>query len=243
MKGIGLALSVTLALLGSEHCRASMSAGDFFNPGPQRSLAEAAERGRTEELQRLVTGGADVNAQGADGMTALYWATGHLSKKGVSWLLDHGANPNVEFKRDGTSATSVAATLPPWFLHEILAHGGDLNYRNPMNERTPIFDALLANQDENVRTLIAAGADMNTYDHVGLTPMVTAAVEWKYQLVYAMLNAGANPTVRVPKGRSDRTLLWFASRNFVPQGDPQYAWKLKVIALLKEKGFDVLPEQ
>jgi hypothetical protein len=221
-------------------CANQMHAVDFFGPGALTSLAEAAAAGQTNKLDMLVASGADINAKGVNGMTALYWAMAHSSKNGVSWLLDHGANPNIIFARDGTSATSLAAMQEdPWFLKEVLTHGGDVNVRNPLNEHTPIFDALAAHRDDNVRALIAAGADINTYDHLGLTPLVEAAVNQRYELVYEMLNAGADPAMTVPKGKGNKTILSVVRRSRVPPDAPPYQWQLKVVDLLKQRGLDV----
>jgi hypothetical protein len=219
-----------------------LNATDFFKLGaqPQLALAEAAANGRTDELEKLVSKGADVNAQGVDGMTALYWAMAHSSKKGVDWLLTHRANPNVIFTRDGTSATSLAAMQEDsWFLTQVLIHGGDPNIRNPLNEHTPIFDALAAHLDLNVRTLIGVGADMNTYDHLGMTPLTEAAANWRFEVVYDMLTAGADPRMTVPKGRGSKTLLTVIRHTPVPAGTPQYESKMKVIEFLKQQGLDV----
>jgi uncharacterized protein len=235
-----LILVLACACFGSSLCWAGqMNVREFFKSEAQLSLAEAAAEGHTDELQRLVTAGAQVNAPGAEGMTALYWALSRGSKKGVSWLLEHGADPNIIFVRDGTSATSLAAMQhDPWFLKEILAHGGDVNIRNPLNGRTPLFDALAGGRIDNARVLISAGADMNTFDHLGLTPLIEAAANQKYELVYDMLVAGADATVKIPKWKG-KTLLSVIRRSRLPPGSPPYEWQLKVIELLKQKGLDV----
>jgi len=216
-----------------------MNAADFFKADSQRSLAEAAANGRTDQLKMLLSKGADINANGLQGMTALYWALAHRSKSGVSWLLQHNANPNVLFARDGTSATSLAARLEdPWFLREILAHGGDLNIRNPINGRTPLAEAIAYGLDENARILISAGADMNTVDTTGLTPVLYAAANQKYELVYDMLIAGADPTIQIARSNG-KTLLWVIGHSRVPPSAAAYQWQLKVIELLKQRGLDV----
>jgi len=215
------------------------SAGEFFDFGPPRSLAEAAASGRTDKLQALVAAGADVNAQGIEGMTALLWALTRLSKNGVAWLLQHHADPNVIFARDGKSATSFAAGLEDqWFLIEVLAHGGDVNIRNPMNGRTPLGEAMASGRDDNARLIIAAGADLNTVDSRGMTPLIEGAANQKYELVHEMLMAGADPKVQPPQWRG-KTVLSVMRRSPVPQDSPQYPWQMKVIELLKQKGLDV----
>ena len=56
-----------------------------------REWKQAARRGSIDELQRLVAGGADVDARDEHGQTALMLAAveghGHV----VEWLVEHGA--------------------------------------------------------------------------------------------------------------------------------------------------------
>lgn len=231
-------LAAVIPLWGSLSCAKQLTAEEFFESSEQLTLANAAAAGRTDQMASLVGHGANVNARGLDEMTVLYWAVSKSSRRGVAWLLEHGADPNVIFARDGTSATSLAAmTEDPWFLRELLAHGANANVRNPRNQRTPIFDAMAAGRDENVRVLIAAGADMNTFDSLGLTPLMTAAGHQRYELAYDMLVAGADPTIRVGKLR--HTVLSTIRRTTVPPGTPAYDWRQKVINLLKQKGLDI----
>jgi ankyrin repeat protein len=232
-----------ISILGLSGCPALWAAqanvADFFASGPGLSLAQAAAEGGTDKLAALVAAGADVNSRGVEGMTPLLWALSRLSKPGVAWLLEHRANPNIVFSRDGSSATSFAAKLEDqWFLNEILAHGGDINLRNPLNGRTPLVEAMASMRHANVRTLIAAGADLNTVDTLGLTPLMEAAMNQKYDLVYDMLIAGADATFQ-PAALHGKTVLSVIRRSRVPQDAPMYQWQLKVIELLKQKGLDV----
>jgi ankyrin repeat protein len=119
-----------------------------------------------------------------------------------------------------------------------LAHGADMNIRNPLSGRTPLVEALFSMQNENVRTLIAAGADLNTLDTMGETPLIAAAAIQRYELVYDMLVAGADPTFSPPKWKG-KTILSVIRRSRIPPDAPPYQWKMKVIELLKQKGLDV----
>lgn len=216
-----------------------MKASDFFKSTTELSLAEAAAAGRTDKLDKLLAGGANVNARGVDGMTAVLWAMSRRSKKGVAWLLEHGADPNVVLTLDGTSAISLAAMQEDsWFLKEVLAHGGNVDLKNPLNGHTPLLDAMAGGLDDNARLLIGAGANMDTFDNLGLTPLIEAALTQRYELVYDMLVAGADPTTKIAHWNG-QTLLSVIRRSRVPPGAPPYAWQLKVIELLKKKGLDV----
>jgi uncharacterized protein len=216
-----------------------MNARDFFKTEAQVSLAEAAAEGHTGKLEVLVSSGADVNAQGIEGMTTLLWAVLQSSKAGASWLLEHGADPNVVFVRDGSCATSIAAAQEdPEYLTEILAHGGNVNIRNPLNGRTPLNYAIVMQRNDNVRMLISHGADMGAIDHLGSTPLIEAAQAQRYELVYDMLLAGADPTQAMPKWKG-MTLLSVIRQSHVPPGTPAHAWRGNVIELLKQRGLDV----
>jgi hypothetical protein len=190
----------------------------------------------TRQSGSEIASGLDVNGPGGD--AALYRAMARASKEEVARLLKQGANPNMVVRRDGTSAVSVAAMQEdPWFIREVLTHGGDANFRNPLSKNTPLFDAILARSNDNARILISAGADMNTLNHLGVTPMFVAAATQRYDLVYDMLKAGADPTIKV--GKTDKTILSVIRHSRVPPGAPPYEWQLKVIDLLKQKGIDV----
>jgi len=215
----------------------AMNARDYFTSPVELALIDAAGAGDIRRLERLVVQGADVNARGRDGMTPAFWALVHLSKNGLSFLLEHGADPNAQLTSDGNSAMSVSAmAADSWYLQEIIGHGGNVNLLNPIRRQTPIFDAMGAARDENVRMLIASHADLNAEDKLGLTPAMEAALHWRFDWVYALLEAGADPTIRSP---ADITLLTFIRRVPITTASPHYPWKLKVVELLKERGLDV----
>jgi Ankyrin repeats (3 copies) len=202
-------------------------------------VAESERAGSSGAAVRVPLPAASIDVKGHSPDAALYRAVMRASKDDVARLLQQRANPNAIVPRDGTSAVSVAAMREdPWFLKEVLAHGGDMNIRNPLSGRTPLVEAMMSGQNDNVRTLIAAGADMNTLDTLGMTPLIEAAANQKYELVYQMLIAGADPTISPAKWHG-KTLLSVIRRSTVPPDAPPYEWQLKVIALLKQKGLDV----
>lgn len=71
-------------LLGATAQAKSMKASDYFEKGPQRALTEAAGKGNTKEIEKLVSGGAVLNFQGKEGMTALIWSLLQQNKEGFS---------------------------------------------------------------------------------------------------------------------------------------------------------------
>ena len=93
--------------------------------------------------------------------------------------------------------------------------------------RTPLHYAALEGATEEVRRLVAGGADPNSSDRRGLTPLHFAAQEWAAAAAEALLTVGAD--VDAADGYGD-TPLHAAVFNGRGRGD--------LIALLRRHGAD-----
>jgi len=82
--------------------------------GVTEDLIEAARRGDTAAVQSLLTKGADVNAKGRNGATALIWASenGHLEV--VQALLAKGAAVNAKNDDGVTALIKPPRTATRW---------------------------------------------------------------------------------------------------------------------------------
>jgi ankyrin repeat protein len=251
---VWLAFAVAMLSCAFAGCK-SLEASDYFEAKPQIALAEAAAKGNTDKIDQLLAGGVDVNAQGKEGMTALIWAIFHQNKKGFQYLLEHGANPNLQLADDetsdfarelpfaGNSAMSFAAEHEDiWYLTQVLKHGGNPNLVNPFNGLTPIFEDIMRSTRDSsrlmhVKMLIAAGANLNfQVEEDGDTPIIRAATASNYDMVYTMLKAGADPTIKEKWGN---TILYPIKNINTDPASEQYQWRAKVIDFLKAKGIDV----
>jgi len=102
------------------------------------SIYHAAQHNRVECLELLREFGADFSSpQSPYGNTPLYFLVGHRIDqeghapwfKGMVWLLDHGADPNVpSYQKAETPLQGVAASVPKMATaRALLAHGADVN--------------------------------------------------------------------------------------------------------------------
>jgi ankyrin repeat protein len=140
------------------------------------SIYHAAQHNRVECLELLREFGADFSSpQSPYGNTPLYFLVGHRSDedgrapwfKGVSWLLEHGADPNVPSDQKAeTPLQGIAASAPKLATaRALLAHGADVN--QPRGDgKTPYAIAVRHGNFELAELFRAHGARTDV-----LTPM------------------------------------------------------------------------
>ena len=108
----------------------------FSNP-QMAKLAKAACAGKTAKIAELIAEGVKVDAQGQDGMVAMFYALKCEQPAALEALLKAGANPN-HAGRDGITGTYAAASYTdPIYLKLMLKYGGDPNL--PLADGDTIF--------------------------------------------------------------------------------------------------------
>ncbi len=179
-------------------------------------LASAAERGNTEQMQRLVDQGVAIDGVGQRGMTPLLWAMGKRGVTGFRWLLEHGASPNLvsccDVKNSQLSPMEEAAAIEDsQYLQALLEHGGNANLIVDSAERTPIFSAVKFRHKKNIELLVRYRADLNrvtlsdiTVMAFGGTALQQALDSSQFEIALILLRAGADPCI---KDRSGHTVV------------------------------------
>ncbi len=174
-----------------------------------RSKAEALSRPPEDAIaamEVLLGAGADLHAvhEIPDGgeifpANALWYAVGHGRNRPLAAdLLKRGLAPDhclwtVVWNADTDLCALLLAQNPPLEL----AFDGE----------TPLFYAVRLRRFAVMAQLLAAGADPNTVDARGHTPLhLAAARRYPAEVVEALLAAGADPNRRDAQGRSPREL-------------------------------------
>ena len=191
---------------------ADLDAGGQDAAGPETALAEAVRRGDREAVPYLLEQGADVDAAGDDGATALHWAA-YLNDAATSAaLIRAGARADAPNSYRVTPLALAARNGNADIIGQLLAAGVDPNDpRQAVNTgETPLMHAARSGQIAAVRALVEAGADVDAQEGWnGQSALMWASAEGHVPVVEALLAAGADIRAR---SNSGATPLLFGTR-------------------------------
>jgi ankyrin repeat protein len=177
-------------------------------------LAEAVKLGDLELVKQLVDAGADVDSPNGDGQTALMLAARVGSLEIAKLLVERGADVNAkEAWRDQTALMWAVDGNHPELTQLLVDNGADVNARASANEwdsqitsepraqyrpvggLTTLVYAARSGCTRCVRSLVAAGADVDKPTPEGMTPLMIAIDNQRYDTARLLLDEGANPHV------------------------------------------------
>ncbi len=159
-------------------------------------LLDAAERGERAAALQLLSKGANPNAPGADGTTAIMYAAANDDLELVRALIKAGANVTLK-NQFGTSALTEAAILGSApIIDALLKAGADPNTRNPEGE-TPLMAVARSGRVEAAKRLMEAHADINAKEEWGgQTALMWAAAQSQAEMVKFLAANGADLDAR-----------------------------------------------
>ncbi len=235
-----------------------MKAKDYYEDVVQVHFLEAVEKGDIKKMGELLKEGADVNAVGREQIRPLFWAVGKRSLVAFEFLLKNGADPNFYMEDMDNHPFHHKPSLMEWltgdqvsdYLRVALQYGGDPDFiiehyypDGRLSSRAPIiFSAIKVGGVENLRILIEAGADINwqIVEFSYKTPLIEAVFCRKFDMVYLLLEKGAEPTLKIKSGSDLASLIkeYNARGSYrdKKQYEKQYGYYIKVIDKLKKQG-------
>ena len=171
-----------------------------------RGLHAAAAQGDTTAIDKLVAGGAAIEASDGHGRTPLHVAVFLKQPAAARALLRHRADPNAleAQKYDVVTIASVADDVP--MLKLVLEGGASASNITSLYDGTALIAAAHLGHDEIVRTLIAAKAPLDHVNNLGWTALIESIVlgdggKRHTATLEALVAAGAD-VIRADRGGS-----------------------------------------
>ena len=135
-----------------------------------KQLLDAAANGNSEQVERLISLGADVNTVDGRGYTPLHLAavTGHTDI--LNLLIGEGADVNAKDDSGQTPLHLAASNGHTNIVKLLIGAKADVNAQDRLN-KTPLHWAVMFGRIETLDALIKAGANINAQDIYGRRPL------------------------------------------------------------------------
>jgi len=160
------------------------------------TLLDAAERGDRAAVMQLLSKGANPNTPGADGTTAIMWASSNGDLELVRALIKAGADVRGKNQLGTTAITEAAIVGSAPIIDALLKAGADPNTKNPEGE-TPLMAVARSGHVDAAKRLVEAGADVNAKESFGdQTALMWAAAQSQAEMVKFLATHGADVNAR-----------------------------------------------
>jgi ankyrin repeat protein len=195
-------------------------------------IHKAADKGDIAKIQELIDNGEDINRKSHPAKnTPLIVAVANGRVECCKYLLDHGANPSQAglFGAESRTPLQLAAINGNLDIIKLLLSYG-IGPDEDAGSYTAFHYACKNGHLEAAEALLAAGADINTMDSRGATPLRSAINLHQDDIFYWLLDEGVDVDAKKPwYAYSTDTALYRA----IDKSD------LKKVQALVERGADV----
>jgi len=165
----------------------------------QAAAADIVTAARGDDTGAVLTEldrGADVNAPGPDGTSALHWAVYNDNAELVRHLLDAGADANSVNDYGSTPLGEAAVAANTDVIRALLDAGADIEQRGP-DGQTPLMVLARSNNVAAARLLLERGAVVDVRESWrDQTALIWAAAQAQPEMLALLLEYGADPNAR-----------------------------------------------
>lgn len=180
--------------------------------------------GTTEEIQKAIDNGADVNSRTPRGLTPLMHAAHNENPKVIPVLLEAGADVEVRDDIFGWTALMRAAekNVNPEMISVLLEAGADIEARDESGWTVLMYAAESNENPEVISVLLEAGASIEARANGWTALMHAAGFNENPKVIHVLLEAGADAKARSIEGKR---AIDYAEENEDIKGTEAY-WKL-----------------
>lgn len=140
------------------------------------------------------------------GTSPLLYAMECKSQHAFLALLECGEDPNKFLSRGRIVTSIAAANKDPYWLRQVLEHGGDPNVLNShareWRQGYPLNFAINSRMLVNAKMLIEKGANPNSHGATIQSPLAQATATNQFEVALILLDNGADPKLREVNGMS-----------------------------------------
>ena len=211
-----------------------------------------AQKGMIEVMKLLLDAGAETHVAPfgklADDLNITGWTPLYAAMKArkfdiVKLLLKYGADPNTVTKLGSTPFLLASEICDLDVIEACVEAGADLDFAPSgpdadnlnITGQTALFMATLKDRIDVVKYLISKGAQVNVQNRYGVSPLLLCAESGNYELVQALVLAGADVNI-TPQGE-------LAEENFLAGQTPLFGAAKKgheeICTFLIQNGADV----
>jgi ankyrin repeat protein len=176
---------------------------DYISPSIdgalENNLMVAASRGLNNEIERLISKGADIDGESNEGATPLIFAVANNQLSSVKILLSH--NPNIDkITSSGETPLIISVKNQNLNIAEVLIRGGAKIDLADKNGATALHYAAITGDFEMADMLLYYGADFNEKAIDGTTPLMAAIMAGYPDITDLLFQNGANLEARDNSG-------------------------------------------
>ncbi|MFT5432838.1 MAG: ankyrin repeat protein [Myxococcota bacterium] len=183
----------------------AITAEDIFQDPPTSRMVASAWRGDAEGVRRESLRGADGLTENRAGWTPLGWALEKDNLMGFKLLMSEGLSSQSSAASMRVFLVRTAARSDSRYLRAALAHVDRFSISSTDLGHV-LLSAVTAEREDCVRMLVDAGADTETPDRDGLSPLHHAVLLAHTPMVRTLLEHGASADASDRSGRTPRHL-------------------------------------
>ncbi len=182
---------------------------EIFEGALENNLMVAASKGYDQEIERLISKGADINGETEKGATPLVFAVANNQLNSVKTLLAHNPDVNKMTSNDETPLIISVKNQNAAIAEALLRGGADIDLADKSGA-TPLHYASLIGSFDMADLLLYYEPDCNKKANDGTTPLMAAIYSGNDDIADLLFRNGANLEARDNAGF---TPLLIASQN------------------------------